>query len=124
MSNRLILLLITSAFTSGCATQGPDVKKPGVPIWSRPSAASEAGCREIGGHWFHSRSGEDFCDVPATDAGRVCRDSSECESRCVASNDIEPNTKVVGHCDQWHFSVGRCVNRVVRGRATGGMCVD
>jgi len=121
---RPICFAIALVLCADCAQAGDDAKNAGVRIWSPPRAKSEVACKKLGGHWFRSRAGARLCDVPTSDAGKQCRDSSACESYCVAPNDFKASAKVMGQCAEWHYPFGRCFNEVKAGIASGALCVD
>jgi hypothetical protein len=83
---------------------------------------SKSTCAGIGGYWFQSRSGEYICDAPIADAGKDCKDNTDCEGSCLADLEIVADREVTGHCDKWHIHAGRCVNEVRSGRSVGKVC--
>jgi hypothetical protein len=67
------------------------------------------------------------CITPYADAGKVCRDSSDCLGRCKTSDDVTnydgaPGTQV-GKCEINDSPFG-CYGVVERGTAGGMLCVD
>jgi len=64
------------------------------------------------------------CVWPTRDAGKACRDKSDCQGFCEAPFGTESNAKVVGKCSRKASDrAGGCNNHVERGRSTGDMCV-
>lgn len=64
------------------------------------------------------------CVVPYADAGRACRDGSECSSgNCQGAVDVAGQTNVTGQCQASNMAFG-CYTRVVNGRADAAICVD
>ena len=93
----------------------------------------QATCEARGGKWGKiGLSPRDACNLPTTDAGTVCSDSSECEGACVANlsradYDRVTKNKVIidsmGQCTPWRIVVG-CLAIVTNGKVNGIMCID
>jgi len=66
----------------------------------------------------------DACDVPTKDAGKVCRDSRDCESLCVAGSGAKADEPVVGACYRSYLTVGTCLSDVRDGRIVSAQCSD
>ncbi len=93
----------------------------------------QATCEAHGGKW--NRIGlapRDACNLPTSDAGQSCSDSSECEGACVADlsradYDRVTKNKVIidstGKCTPWRIVVG-CLAVVTDGKVNGIMCID
>ena len=64
------------------------------------------------------------CVVPYADAGKACRDKSDCQGRCIVveAHAVE-GTPVAGTCQPDDHLFG-CWAEVVDGRVHGGMCAD
>ena len=67
------------------------------------------------------------CVTPFADAGKICRDNSDCMGQCRTSDDVTdynaaPGTQV-GKC-QVNDSPFGCYGTVERGTAGGMLCVD
>lgn len=61
----------------------PDVRPTPNPA---PLPTHEQDCLKQGGTWGpQGISAEDVCDLPTTDAGQPCTDSSQCEGLCFAN---------------------------------------
>jgi len=75
----------------------------------------EQKCLDANGIWEQGQTGEFFCNLPTSDAGKECTDSNECESFCQAPNGIEPGSKTNGRCYGWKFSW--CMQEVSNGIA-------
>jgi len=90
-------------------------------------------CIAQGGIWGPiGLSPEPGCMLPTTDAGKVCRDSSECQAACVAELNQEDYNNLVryqipirttGKCIAWRGSAG-CKSYVENGVVNGILCVD
>lgn len=63
------------------------------------------------------------CVRPYVDAGKPCRDKSDCEGKCLATDDAMPGDEVVGAC-QANDSPFGCYAEVVDGKIEGAICVD
>lgn len=81
---------------------------------------TEAACLRAAGKWQQvDLAGDQICNLPTTDAGALCTDSSGCQGICVgehASGDTS------GKCSVWRWV--NCVNRIVNGQSEGQICVD
>ena len=57
-----------------------------APAGERPT--TQAGCDACGGKWGkHGLAEADSCICKTKDAGKVCRDGSECQADCIADED-------------------------------------
>jgi len=93
----------------------------------------KATCEAQGGKWGRiGPSPRESCNLPTSDAGKVCSDSSECEGGCVANlsradQDRITRDKAVietqGKCTPWRIVVG-CMALVTDGKVRGILCVD
>lgn len=60
------------------------------------NSSLEKECELSGGRW------NGLCDYPAKDAGKLCRDSSECEKNCEPEIQSEfNNDATTGFCGKW-----------------------
>lgn len=90
-----------------------------------PPPHSQATCKAAGGRWAKAGLlGVEQCDVRTSDAGALCNDDNDCESACVTGDDVAPGTPARGRCYERSLSVGRCLNYVTGGVATGVVCKD
>ncbi|MEK7518197.1 MAG: hypothetical protein AAB583_06670, partial [Patescibacteria group bacterium] len=64
------------------------------------------------------------CNLPTSDAGQQCSNSSQCESICVVDGTLPPGTETKGKCYAWTETLGTCLNHVNKGKAQGTLCVD
>lgn len=85
-------------------------------------------CKQQGGVWRNAgMANQAVCDIATKDAGKLCSDSSECESVCVVVG-ATPNSRfgqaVQGHCYQSRQLLGTCLARVTKGIAEPVMCID
>lgn len=63
------------------------------------------------------------CVKPYADAGKACRSKSDCEGKCLATDDAAPDAEVTGAC-QANDSPFGCYAEVEDGKVTGAICVD
>jgi len=107
----VLAILLTSAGTA-LAT------RPGTPT-------TQAACEAAGGEWKAAGlQGHEQCDVRTADAGAPCREDSDCQSVCITDDAVAFGTATVGRCFERSVSIGRCMNRVTGGVATGVVCAD
>jgi hypothetical protein len=138
----LLLILLTLVVQSGCvdvsvsqgfqsmpacARAGNNVPGPWIGdastamplITAEEQQACQAVCGTIEQIGFDAYS----CVYPASDAGKSCLDSAECEGLCMAADDVSAGTRTRGKCTQWVNANGTG-NLVVDGRAQGFIIVD
>ena len=102
---RMLVSIIVPIVVSACA--GPrlaaTVAKPAI-----PQTAAE--CTVRGGNWTTlglPYAGEPkVCDLKATDSGKVCSDSSECQGSCIALDSIASGVKTSGTCSAYLSNFG------------------
>ena len=83
-----------------------------------------AACKAKGGNPEMVLYYVEACVWPTQDAGKACRDKSDCQGFCEAPFGTEFNAKIVGQCSKEAADrAGGCNNHVVGGRSTGDMCV-
>jgi hypothetical protein len=111
---RVLVLITVSLVVSACA--GPRlaaaVAKPAV-----PQTAAE--CAARGGNWttlgIPCPGKPKVCDLKATDFGKICSDSSECQGSCVAPDSVANGAKSSGTCSPYVSNFGN-VKRVEHGK--------
>lgn len=113
-------LSVLAALVLGACTPepGPDEGTPtGRQPLSIPEEVTIKGCRESGGQ----RDGlaGAVCTFPATDAGKICTDSDDCEGRCEAGDP----TAAIGTCSA-RISPFGCYSEMRDGVAQPALCVD
>lgn len=98
----------------------------GSALATRPQTpATRAACEAAGGEWkVAGLQGHEQCDVETVDAGAPCREDSDCQSVCVTDDAVAFGTATAGRCYERSVTVGRCMNRVTGGIATGVVCAD
>lgn len=94
--------------------------------------SSEQACREKGGEWGQfGLMVEPQCNLPTSDAGKICFDASECEGDCIATLTPEQNHQLEtggsistqGKCSATQLNFG-CHPFVRSGQVHGILCVD
>lgn len=63
------------------------------------------------------------CVKPFADAGKACRSKSDCEGKCLATDDAMPDQEVVGACQAEDSPFG-CYAEVEDGKIQAAICVD
>lgn len=148
----LILFMILVLFASVTATCQPNQITPtevlveptdfpaGFPI---PDPEIYAACLADGGRWDVLRFSGPGCNLPASDGGKACEDSEDCESGCLGDPDLvmrkdgygqlipdhqrmdelnAKNVENVGLCSPWKGNFG-CRVWLEKGRYVA-ICVD
>lgn len=83
-------------------------------------AATKEECLAKNGKWQQwGLLPEEYCQIPALDAGTSCTDGSECEYRLCLSR--EQNSQ--GVCASYRQEFG-CYATIVNGQSSGSICVD
>jgi hypothetical protein len=96
-SLRLLVLITVALVISACAGQRlmATVAKPSIP-------QTEAECNSRGGNWttlgLPYPGKPKTCDLKATDSGKVCSDSNECQGSCAAPDGVANGVKAMGTC--------------------------
>lgn len=63
------------------------------------------------------------CVKPYADAGKACRSKSDCEGKCLATDDAAPDAEVTGVCQTDDSPFG-CYAEVEGGKIQQAICVD
>ena len=83
-----------------------------------------AACARAGGQIKPvCRAQRPLCVIPYPDAGRPCRDASECAGDCLASVGAQMGERVQGTCERDNNPCG-CRSYIEDGRVVDGRCVD
>jgi hypothetical protein len=86
---------------------------------------TEAECIERGGDWGHFGTIDTLrCNIPTSDGGSACRDSSDCESMCFADSDENYGSSAteLGICSYWILNFG-CHEIIEDGKIVE-LCMD
>lgn len=102
-----------------------DIKQPKNEVATLDEIAK---CQSQGGNMSkQGLLGRDFCVVEFSDKGKICTDSSDCQSgRCLSNNIAENDLtakKVTGICAKNNVPFG-CYGTVNDGKFGGFLCVD
>jgi len=93
-----------------------------------PGEVLRAACQAEGGYFVETL---EICRLPTSDAGKACKDSSECEGFCetnLSAGEIskvanEEQVEKTGACGQWKNFFSGCFYTVEDG-ATERLCAD
>ncbi len=102
---RMMVLISIPLVVGACAGQRSvaTVAKPSIP-------QTEAACGARGGNWttlgLPYPGKPKVCDLKATDSGKVCSDSSECQGSCVAPDSVASGLKTTGTCSAYVSNFG------------------
>ena len=126
--NALRLLILTLLLTLGACTppqataNGPT--KTAAALESQPTGEDVQACKARGGQMQRvCLMGEWKCVERYADAGKVCRDKSECLGQCRYAGNAAPGSSVAGECQRTTDPCG-CFGIVENGKFTGTLCVD
>ena len=93
---------------------------------NKPSVTSNQQlCEDAGGRWMiveNSPYAQPTCNLPTSDAGQVCTDSSECESYCQAEIEAQTGSVGEGTCHDFMFSLTGCAQTVEAGIVQTTVC--
>ena len=130
----LTLVLLFTALIAGCNfSQQKEKNLSKLKITATAVPITKESCEALGGKWEKiGLASEESCNLPTSDAGKVCSDSSECEGSCLAEltaddlDKISQQGKVVyteGKCSPWRITAG-CNAFVTDGKVESVLCVD
>ncbi len=85
-------------------------------------------CEKAGGNYIEELT---VCQLPASDAGKICENKSQCEGFCEAKLSPEEISKIIkgeqvektGTCGQWKDGFGGCFYVVENGKVER-LCAD
>jgi len=135
---RIPACLLSVALICGCLCLTPGGGPGGLKTTSTsigPDTSllpDKASCESRGGRWGRiGLSPRPSCNLPASDGGKACSDSDECDGSCLAdldANEMEAarkgeTLKKDGKCTPWMITVG-CQARVEDGKVRGLLCMD
>ncbi len=136
MAMRTLLLAPALLIVAACTQSSPAPDAAGNGPIAAPdaqgpvsTASVDAGaCQAAGG--FLDRRGRmqsQICVHPYADAGKPCRDSQECDGKCVTGAQAEPGDasdgQLVGQCQADDTLFG-CYAEVVDSKRVRAICVD
>lgn len=121
-------LLFVAACTQASAETDAALAAPDAQGTVAAGQVDAASCEAAGG--FLAQRGKlqsRICVHPYADAGKTCRDSQECDGKCVTSPQAEPGEpadgQLVGQCQADDALFG-CYAEVVDGKRVRAICVD
>jgi hypothetical protein len=123
----ILALAVASLTLSSCQESFESgIQRHQAKEWSRISKGDLAVCRSKGGTYKGvGIFGTPSCVIPYSDAGKVCRDSSDCVGKCTIELDQTKgeSQRTSGFCeaDNAHFG---CFAEIVNGVEQPGICVD
>jgi hypothetical protein len=127
---RWSIIAVGAAFAvlSGCSSLDREVDA--ARSRAAPTAAERAQC-EAGGGSIRGVGmfGLPSCVTPYADAGKVCRDKSDCRGRCIVElghpgePDLKPGDALTGQCQKDTALFG-CYAEIVDGKVRHTICVD
>jgi hypothetical protein len=99
ITKRMVICLLLA----GCAHSPAPMAKPSIP-------QTQAECIAKGGSWttlgLPMADKLRTCDLKATDSGKSCTDSSECQGICVAPPSAQAGSRVTGQCSVYLSNFG------------------
>lgn len=115
----------TNSITS--PTQSPPLATTNSQIQTTPIVEpilAEEECIRSGGEWKKvGIQPAPECTFKSKDAGKQCRDNSECDGECLAPEGSQQGEKVSGICSDYNFHLG-CFRMVDNGTVSKTICVD
>ncbi|MBI5939301.1 MAG: hypothetical protein HY859_02630 [Caulobacterales bacterium] len=122
----LALALSAMALLGGCMSMAVASGRANGQL----SAGERAQCRAKGGTvGLVGMFGTPACIIPYSDAGKACRDGSDCQGQCIVDLDgppgsgPKPGDQTTGQCQKDDQQFG-CFATVVDGKAAQALCVD
>jgi len=132
----------TGASSGPSTTPAPSAAKPAAAV-KPPRPTTKAGCDACKGQWArHGISEEETCICKTKDAGKSCKDGSECEGVCLVTDDAKfevaspgppPRGSFTGKCSDYDTVFGcfrsipggtRARGPVAEEEASHRLCVD
>jgi len=126
MKRDRVSIVIACCLVSACA-QGPfvEVETSGAPVVKPNIPENQKECVAKGGHWgsIVLPGTPPRCDLKATDGGKICNDSSQCQGECMAPEGEPEGTPLNGTCSEYILNFG-CARRVEHGKVGPEICAD
>lgn len=118
---RLAAVTVAALFSlllAACSDLPPLVVAPQPTTGLVVAPNNEQDCLTQGGRWGPQGMAQtDMCDLPATDAGMPCTDSSQCQGLCLAGD-----TPSTGTCSPRTLNFG--CHDVMEDGVQMGLCID
>jgi len=98
------------------------------PVNVQEQKAKQAACLAAGGEWSRFGVHDHLCGIYSCaertkDAGKPCRNRSDCEHLCATDASARIGAEVVGQCTAVKTTFG-CFTHVDGGKIVGRVCVD
>jgi hypothetical protein len=122
---KLLILIFIFCLFACTSQQEPESFQEGDLYKERMNSKEIKHCKKNWGEVQRAgRMGLPHCVITYPDAGKACKDSSECTARCLLVNLDEPaGAQVMGKCQQNSLRFG-CYAVVKNGVAGPVICVD
>ncbi|WP_067521568.1 hypothetical protein [Endozoicomonas ascidiicola] len=122
------ILILTSAtlMLTGCIGSETIQHDSEVRLTEKANAIKTASeCSAQNGAWRQVGRLQIYsCVLPASDAGKACADSSDCQVGCIVKGTVvTPGVEVVGQCLESTDQFG-CRTYVSNGKAEHTLCID
>ena len=111
---------LTANVAAKCTSRGHTWDGTACILDFSPTPAEIAACDAKGGTFMPAVM-TSSCAWPTRDAGKACRDSTECEGACVVPLDTPGGARITGACEAV-AGVPECTNFLLDGAATGHVC--
>jgi len=131
MSVQKLFVAAAFAFLCACAPKTETAETTAPVVQTAAGAASDStgltNCAARGGVIDTvGRMQRQVCRVPFADAGKTCRNKSDCQGRCIYDREEgggEPTGAVTGQCQRYATQFG-CFSEVDGGKIKSTICVD
>jgi hypothetical protein len=129
---RFLVISSIGVLMAACQSTSSSAPEPEIynytPVYFaglKATPAERLKCESIGGKFRQNVGirGIDICYQELPDAGKICRDSDECLSECIAADRAEIGASTTGECSISETNYG-CMSRVEDGRVEPILCVD
>lgn len=119
---KLLFLLLALCFAAAAQAQSC------APVDFEVQRKQQQECAASGGEWARFGIKDYLCGVYSCaertrDAGKPCRNRSDCEFLCIHPRDAKLGAEVTGECAAVKTSFG-CFIHVDNGRVIGRVCVE
>lgn len=132
---RIFSIVVVAFIMTACqstASSVPDIDETAVKNYTpirfsgvKATPSERSKCEVVGGKYIQNVGivGIDICHQDLPDAGRICRDSDDCLSQCMAVKSANVGKRATGQCSLYQTNHG-CSSRIENGRVEPVLCVD